>query len=161
MGKSNRTASLERKISLLLGEREDKIRQINRALRLYEEVPSLQARVSRAGKLIFYCEEIIKDDQPDWTPEDIKAQKPFAHKIPIRFGQAIKMALDILRESQRRMTVREIAAEVLFREGHNAPEPDIITNVANNIGNQFRKRNRPYLENDGQYPAHWWVRKPE
>lgn len=157
MGYTNRKASLERKIALLMGEREDKANQVERAEREYARVPHLRERIGRIGTLIFYCEEIMRDDNPAWTPHNIKAQKPHAHKIPVPLGQAIKSALQVLRDNNRRMTVREISIEVLAREGVDGPTNETIQKVSNNIGNQFRKGNRPYLKSDGQWPAHWWI----
>jgi len=64
-------------MSLLAGERRDKNKQIEKAEAMIAELPTLKERVARIDELAFYCEEIIKDDQPDWTPKRVKAIKPF------------------------------------------------------------------------------------
>ncbi len=161
MGISNRTAALERKISLLLGGQHKKAEEIDKAERLYAQVPDLRRRVTRINDLIFYCKEIIKDDQPDWTPENVKALRPFVHKIPIKLGSAVKIALDVLRTADAPMTIREIAVEVLRREGQESVDKIMISKVADAIGNNLRKRKRPYLANDGEWPSRWWVVKTE
>lgn len=161
MGISNRTASLERKITHLLGERKTKAAHIAKTERLYDELPALRERVSRIDELVFYCEEIIKDDHPEWTPDHLEAARAFVHKIPIKFGSATKLALDVLRTAEEPMTIREIATEVLRREGHGDADRITIDMVTSAIGNQFRKRKRPYLANDWETPAHWWVIRPE
>lgn len=145
---------------MLLGEQQKKADEIEKAERLYAEVPALRRRISRIDDLVFYCKEIIKDDQPDWTPTNIKALRPHVHKIPIKLGSATKIALDVLRVADAPMTIREVAIEVLRREGQEGVGRDILDKVSDTIGNQFRKRPRDYLQNDGQWPARWWVVKP-
>ena len=157
MGASNRTLALERKISLLLGEKRDKAAQVEKTEQLIAELPELRKRIHRIDDLIFYCKEIIKDDQPDWKPQRVKAIKPFAHKGLIQIGTTTKKALDVLRMSAEPMTIREIAIEVLRREGHEDVPRDEIDRVCDNMGNHFRKRDRPYLKNDGGWPAKWWI----
>ena len=159
MGTSNRLASLETKIVHLLGEEEDLLLAIAQSERLLAGLPALRLRLCEVSNLIGACEMVIHSDHADWTRDHLKAKRRFTHKIPVRIGQAIKMALNVLREAEKPMTVRAIAYEILLREGIVAPDKEIVTKVANNLGNQFRKGNRPYLENDGEWPAHWWIKK--
>ncbi len=158
MGKTNRMAALESKLVQLLGEEKDVRVAIERSERLVAELPEKRQRLREIAELIRACELVVTSDHPEWTRGHLKPKRRFTHKIPVRLGQAIKIALDVLREAETPMTIREISCEVLFREGHDAPDADTITKVANNIGNQFRKGNRPYLDNDGEWPAHWRVK---
>lgn len=161
MGKTNRTAALESKIAHLLGEREDVCKAIEFAEKLIAELPGRKERLCEIDDLINACETVIRSDRPDWTREHILVKKRFKHTIPVRLGASVKLALDVLREAGEPMTVREIAKEVLRREGQLSPSADTVKKVADNIGNQFRKHDRPYLANDGQWPARWWVIRPE
>ena len=160
MGASNRTAALERKIAHLLGQRADVVRAIAFAEKLIAELPGRHSRLTEIDELVSACERVIRSDQPAWTRNHILAKKPFVHTIPVRLGASVKLGLDVLRDAHRPMTVREIAKEVLLREGVLAPSVETVKKVADNIGNQFRKGCRPYLANDGEWPARWWVVKP-
>lgn len=158
MGITNRTAALETKITHLLGEQQLREEEVAKAEKLIEQLPALRDRLCEIESLISACETIIKSDHPDWTRDHLSASRPFVHKIPIRLGSATKQGLDVLRLADNPLTVREIAIEVLRREGHESPTTETITKVANTIGNGLRKKPRgEYLDHDGGWPARWWA----
>lgn len=162
MGRSNRTAALESKIQLLLGEHEELKREIERAERLVEELPLMRERLWEIDTLVNACEAVIKSDQPDWTRDHIKPSRPFVHKIPIKLGNASKLGLQILREAKEPMRVRDIAIEALRREGHENVDTDTMTKVANTIGNNLRKQQKQGLvDSDHGWPARWWIVPPK
>ena len=162
MGNSNRLASLERKIMLLLGEREAKLEQVAKIESALATMPSLRARIEEIGQLLQACEVVIRSDHPKWTIDHIIPARPFAHKIPVKLGSATKLAYETLRIATKPLTGREIAIEVLRRSGQSSPHRDTITKVANTIGNSLRKRHTlGFVANDGQWPARWWAMKPE
>lgn len=161
MGRSNRTAALERKIELLLGEREQNQEDITKAEGIFATIPALQDRIAEIEGLIAACEAVIKSDQPDWTSDDLRASRPFKHKIPIKLGNCSRMSLDVLRLAEAPMRVREIAIAVLKREGHEEPDSDTVTKVANTIGNALKKKlARGYVATDGEWPGSWWAVRP-
>lgn len=161
MGKTNRKASLERKIELLLGEHQLRKEEIEKAEKLVEQLPSLRERLWEIEMLISACETVIKSDHPDWTRAHLTASRPFVHKIPVKLGSATKLAMDVLRLADKPLTVKEIAVEVLRREGHATPDTETITKVANTIGNGLRKRPKGlYIDHDGGWPARWWAVRP-
>lgn len=162
MGNSNRLASLERKIMLLLGEREAKAEEIAKIEKAFATVPALGDRIAEIDGLLEACKTVIKSDHPKWTIAHIKPARPFAHKIPVKLGSATKLAFDILRVAEKPLTGREIAREVLRRSGQEQPHADTLTKVANTIGNSLRKRKRVgFVDNDGEWPARWWAIKPK
>lgn len=162
MANSNRLASLERKIELLLGEQLLKIEQVTQIERSYSIVPLLRERIAEIDDLLTACATVIKSDHPNWTRDHIKPSRPFAHKIPVELGSATKLALDTLRTADKPLTGRELAREVLHRSGQHDPHPDTLTKVANTIGNSLRKRHkRGFVANDGEWPARWWAIKPQ
>lgn len=62
---------------------------------------------------------------------------------------ASKIALDVLREATEPMRGRDIAIAVLAREGHDNPDTDTITKVANTIGAGLRTaRERGSVDRD-------------
>jgi hypothetical protein len=161
MGKTNRTASLEAKISMLLGEQEALRADIEKAEALVSKLPEMQDRLWETDELIKACSVVIKSDRPDWTPDHLEAKRKFVHKIPIKLGNATKTALDVLRLAEQSMTVREIAREVLRREGHETWTTATLDKVTNSLGNSLRRHVGTYLQNDGGWPARYWTIKPE
>lgn len=146
---------------LLLGEHEAKRVEIAKAEKLIEELPLLRERLWEIDTLVSACETIIRDEHPHWNRDHLRPLKPFVHKIPVKLGSAIKLGLDVLRLADKPLTVREIAAEVLKREGHNAPDTDTITKVAGTIGAGLKKKRGIAVESDGLWPARWWAIKPK
>jgi hypothetical protein len=158
MGRSNRTAALESKIMFLMGEHESKQLEIAKAERFVEELPAMRERLWEIETLISACETVIKSDHPQWTRDHLKPVQAFVHKIPVRLGNASKFALDVLRLADEPMTVRQIAIEVLARDGHVNPTTDTITKVANTVGAGLRSaRERGTVESDRSWPAKWWA----
>lgn len=133
MGRSNRAAALESKIALLLGEHEAKLAEIEKAEWLVAALPGMRERLGEIETLVKACETVIRSGQPNWMREGIAPQKPYAHKIPVKLGSAVKQALEVLRLAEKSMTIREVAVEVLHREGHENAKTDTITKVANTI----------------------------
>jgi hypothetical protein len=160
MGKTNRTVVLESKIAMLLGELETLRDDIQKAKAAIERLPKMQDRVLEAEALIEACCVIIKSDRPDWTPDHLEAKKPFVHKIPIKLGRASKIALDVLRLAEAPMTVRDIAREVLRREGPDTWDTATLDKVANTIGASLKRHVGDYLQRDDGWPSRYWVVKP-
>ena len=159
MGRSNRLDANERKIALLLGEKEALYDEIKKAEEAAEKLPHMRERLWEIDTLVNACEAIIKDDHPDWTSDRIRPLQPFVHKIPVKIGNASRLALQALREADRPLTIREIAIEVLRREGHDNPDADTEGRVANAVGNALRKHAKAGtpIQSDGQWPARWSV----
>src|SRR6478672_7112250 len=97
MGLSNVTQNIETQVARYLGEREQKIMQIERVERLVSELPSLRERVAKLGELITASELIMQERDPEWSVENIKAIRTYEHSSPIPFGDGSKMMLEILR----------------------------------------------------------------
>lgn len=108
-------------------------------------------------KLIGACESVIKSDDPDWNSKHLTPVKAFVHKIPVEHGNASKLALDGLRLAPQPLLVRQIAVEVLLREGVVDPSTETIKKVGNTIGGSLAKRRGTVVDSDGRKPARWWV----
>ena len=161
MGISNRLTSLENKVKLLLGEREKKTEKVAQIERSTRTLPVLQARIEAIGEDIAAVERVIRIDHPNWKRDHLTPARPFEHKIPVKLGNATRLAMDILRTASEPLTGREIAIEVLRRSGHESPHPHTIIRVANTIGNSLRKRHKDgFVASDGCWPARWSAIKP-
>ncbi|MDQ8757536.1 hypothetical protein RCO27_15005 [Sphingosinicella sp. LHD-64] len=86
MGRTNRKAALESKITHLLGEYELRKEELEKAEGLIAQLPTLRERLWEIETLISACEVVIKSGHPNWTPKHLKPLKPFVHKIPVRLG---------------------------------------------------------------------------
>lgn len=162
MGRSNRTAALESKIMFLMGEHETKSIEIGKAERFVELLPTLRERLWEIETLMNACKAVIKSDQPDWTDDHLKPVKAFVHKIPVKIGNASKLALDVLRLADEPMRGRDIAIEVLARSGHPNPDTETITQVMNTVTAGLRSaRERGTVDRDNSWPANWWAIRPE
>jgi hypothetical protein len=162
MGRSNRTAALESKIMFLMGEHETKQLEIAKAEQFVEQLPAMRERLWEIETLISACKAVIKSDQPEWTSDHLKPMKPFVHKIPIKQGNASKLALDILRLAPEPMCGRDIAIEVLARSGVPDPDSDTITKVMNTVTAGLRSaRERGTVDRDASWPARWWAVRPK
>lgn len=162
MGKSNRTAALESKIMFLMGEQETKELEIAKAERFIEQLPTMRERLWEIETLISACKTVIKSDHPDWTGNHLKPMQAFVHKIPVRLGNASKLALDVLRLADEPMRGRDIAIAVLAREGHTNPDTATITKVMNTVTAGLRSaRERGTVDRDNSWPANWWAVRPK
>ena len=157
MGKTNLLYGLENKIGKLMGELAAKKDEIERIEQLAEQLPAMRERLWELETLIEATETLIKSDHPNWTRDTIDPVRPFVHQIPVRLGNASRVAMDVLRTASDKMTVREIAREVLRREGHEDPTTVTIDKVSNTIGQALKKRRGKVVESDGQWPARWWA----
>jgi len=158
MGKSNRLASNERKLQLLIGEQKALREKIAQAEKIIADLKWMKNRIEEIDRLIQLGEQWIKSDHPDWTGDHLRPKVPFVHDSPIRFGQATKLALAIVRETYFPMTIREIVVEACLREGSENVDPATINRLCTTVGNGLsaaKKRGVP-LDHDHGYPARWF-----
>jgi hypothetical protein len=157
MGRSNLLYGLERKIGTLMGEEIAKREEIERVEKLAETLPVLRDRLWEVQTLISATEALLKEIKPGWKRDTIDPIRPFVHQIPIKLGEAGRKGLEVLRDSRKWMTTREIATEVLHREGIFDANTATQERVRNTIGNHLSKRRDKVVESDGKWPQSWRV----
>jgi len=140
MGKTNRLLGLESKMAHLLGELEAKRAEVVRIEALVETLPAITARIQKIEEVILAAEIVIKDDHPEWERDTINPIKPNVHQIPVRLGEATRKALEVLRDASEPLRMRDIAREVLRREGLTDYNSATLDKVTNSIGNTLKKR---------------------
>ncbi len=158
MGKTNRLAGNERKLASLLGEQRQLRERIERARKVTEEIPAMEAEIAKIDELIELGERWIRLDYPDWTGDHLRPHTPFVHSSPIRLGNGSRLALAVVREAFAPMTVREITDEACQREGIGKVEGAAFDRLANTISaalSSAKKRGLP-VDHDGGYPARWF-----
>ncbi len=155
MGISNFKASLEKRYSALTGELQATHANIERIKREVDRLDELEARIPQLEALITSAEMLLRDAHPDWKPEEAKPVQPWAHLLPVPFGSCGRRGMEVLRNADRPMTVREVALEVLRGVGCEDPDRATIQRAFNAIEASFRKHKGRTIESSGKYPAQW------
>lgn len=162
MGQTNLRSSLRKRYAALTGKRDDLLLRIERIRRDIETLADLEAQAPELDKLIEAAELLLKDNDPDWSPEDTPALKAWTHHIPIPFGQCGRRGLKVLREAEQALSVRQVAKIVLQEVGVDQPKTETLRRVQNAIESSFRKFNGRTVQSSGAYPKQWRaINKPE
>ncbi len=157
MGSTNLRASLGTKMghwSAELQEREERITEIES---LFESLPAMTARARRLKQVLDCAGEIMMEIDPEWRASKVKPVKAFVHKSPVKLGQVAKLALDILRGAEHPLTAREIATEVMRRDGVEEADAKAEQRVVNSVDASLRAKLGVVVTNDGGYPRRWSI----
>lgn len=157
MGSTNLKSALANKMGLWAGELKEQEARAAEILSLYEGLPAITQRTERLKKVLDCASEVMKEIDPAWSPDRVKPAKPFVHKAPVQLGQTTKLALDILREASEPLRSREIATEVLSRDGKNDPSPADIQRVTNSVDAALRQKAGKLVSHDGGWPRRWKI----
>ena len=114
MGSTNLKQALTNEMGLWAGELKEHDAKAAEILTLLEGLPAITARAERLKTVLDCAAEVMREIDPAWSPDRIKPSKPFVHKAP---ASTTKVALDVLREAPAPLRSREIAIEVLRRDG--------------------------------------------
>lgn len=158
MARTNLKEPLERKLSLLKGELNDKQKRVEQIETLFrEELPVLTARAKRVQRLIECAEELLLEIDPTWKPERVKAVKPNVHKAPTAIGRISKATLIVMRQAAEPLTSREITDRLLATEGVGEVEDDVHERVRNAVDSTLRqKATKNIVRHDGAKFARKW-----
>jgi hypothetical protein len=157
MGASNYQLALSRRYSKLTGELREVRANIARIKTEQKKLPGLEASIPRLEKLIKSLANLLEAEDPQWTAHASPPMKPFTHVIPIPFGTCSRRGLAVLKQSDRPLTAREIAIEVLRQCGNEQPPADVVLRTTNTITASLRKFRGRVVESSGTYPAQWRV----
>ena len=156
MGKTNLHYGLESKLAFLLGERTLTENEIARIESLAATLPELRRKAKRLHDAISHASGLLAHIEPGWSPEDAPAPViPNVHKAPTKMGRCSRAALEVLREAVAPLTVREIAVEVLVREGVEDPTPRDVTLTRNSVQTSLRAHRGSAVFRDGQFAQRW------
>lgn len=157
MGLTNYQHALRKKYSKLTGELSELRDRIERIERDQAALPDLKARADKLATLADSAAMLLEDECEDWQPEDSPPVRPWAHTLPIKFGSCGRRAMEVLREADRAMTVREIALEVLRRAGVDDPDRATLQRTQNAVDSSLRSHRGRGVESSDRYPAQWRV----
>lgn len=155
MGQTNLRASLIKRYSALTGEMDDLLLRIERTKRAVAELGEMEARIPDLQRLIDAAAMLLQDNDPDWSPEETPALKPWTHHIPVPFGQCGRRGMKVLREANKPMTCKQVALVVLEEVGTTNPSRETLRRVQNAVEASFRKFASRTVESSGAYPKQW------
>ncbi|MEZ5655294.1 MAG: hypothetical protein R3E04_05315 [Sphingobium sp.] len=155
MGLTNYQHALRKKYSALTGELEEVRAQIECIHREQVKLPALEARIPKLEALIASAAMLLKDASCEWGPEQSPPVRPWTHTISIPFGPCGRRAMNILRQVDKSMTVREIALEVLKQAGVAKPDRKIIQRTQNAVDSSLRAHRGRGVESSSKCPAQW------
>lgn len=162
MGQTNLRASLKKRFSQLKGQRAELVSRIEAVRRDAARLDEMEAELPKFDRLLEATELLLRDNDPDFDPEETPALKPWTHHIPVPFGQCGRRGLKVLREANRPMSVRQVAQQVLAECDTSDPDKETLRRVQNAIEASFRKFQGRTVESSGKYPAQWRaINRPE
>ena len=101
---------------------------------------------------------IMKEIDPDWTPEQIQPVTKNARKAYFVPGQLTKDTLDILKASSKPMTSRSIALAILSHSNLRGSDMDALAvqKITNAVDSVLRAKQRGgFVTHDGLYGRKW------
>ena len=160
MGTTNLQHALNRKLSRLKGERDATRSLITRTEEQMASLPEMRAKVTDLELLIEHASALMLHLQPSWRAGDNRSIQPFVKLIPTKLGTCSRKAMDILRSASEPTSARELAMEILRREGISDATPEVRQRMANTVQAALRSRRGKVVECDGHWPQRWWVIQP-
>lgn len=155
MGTTNLLHGLKRKFAHLSGEAQaldKRIRQVESDCAALKELQDRAASV-REGR--WHVSAVIKMIDPSWDEASVAAIKPHSRRNPMKPGECISTAMDILRTADRWLTSRELGKAVLHHFGFANPERELLRRVTNSIDASLRTRKDKTTVCDDSYPRRW------
>lgn len=162
MGMTNFQHSLKKKYSALTGQLVEVRANIERIHREQTKLPELEARITELEALIESAAILLRDIEKDWKPEQTPPIKPWTHQLPVPFGSCGRRGMEVLRNADHPMTVRQVAKQVLLQAGDESPDAKTLQRTTSAIEASLRKRRGRSVISSGKYPAQWKsIVKPE
>ncbi len=157
MGTTNLQLGLERKLSHLKGELEATHTLIARTEAQVAALPEMRAKIAELRPLIEHATALMQHLNPEWETENARAIQPFVKQIPTKLGSCSRKAMEILRNATEPMSARELANEVLRREGFTETTQEVRQRMANTVQAALRARRGTVVDCDGHWPQRWWA----
>lgn len=158
MGVTNLTFTLTKRYAGLSGQILKLRRRIAETERMHSTLPDLRRLVAQKQDELVHIAAVMSQVNPDWDPKSVKPIRPHAYGLPFKYSECTSLAYDVLRESGRWMTIREVTLKVFEKAGFKL-NPALYQRAASNIGRGFHRRlSRGEVEWDqSPYPQRWRV----
>lgn len=157
MGRTNLKASLETKLSQVLGELKAAEKEEAEIRAGLKKLIALRERIARLKAVVQSAETVLRFEYPEWTPVNVKPTRAGAWKSPFRSGEQGKVALDTLREIDDWARPREVAKVMLAKINHDHNDAETLHRVTNSVGMYFKKYEDELVESRGEYAKEWRV----
>lgn len=155
MGRTNLKASLETKLSQVLGELQAAEKEFDDLRAGLKRLITLRQKIAELREVASSAETVLRFEYPDWTPSNIRPTRAGAWKSPFRSGDLGKTALETLRELDDWARPKELAEKMLAKVGHDQNDADALHRVANSVGTYFKKYENEIVESRGDFAKEW------
>jgi hypothetical protein len=158
MGSTNLRESLQTKMGHWKAEVQGHTKEIARIESLFEKLDDLRIRADHLNHVLECAAVVMKEVNPDWSPDQLKPIKKNVHKAPLRPGQVTRLALDVLRQASEPMPTRRIAIEILRLGGQDNPDSATIQAMVNAVGSTLKAKMKDGLvKHDDRYGRAWLI----
>ena len=131
-------------------------RKITQAERVLSTLPELRAEIAKKHDQMVHIAGLMREVDPAWDPKKVQPIKPHEYSLPFKYGDCTPLSYDILRETGRWMTIKEVVQEIFRRQGIKH-ETRLYVATANNVGSGFRRRlKRGEIECNRKWTPHRW-----
>jgi hypothetical protein len=157
MGITNTRLNLENSVARFKGEREAKIAEIAKIEAGVEALPELRERIAKLDILIASAETIVRENNPEWSSEQVQPRRITDRDSTIPFGLLGRTALEVMRDAPLEgWPARHIASEVLRKLGHDPDDRVNLDKRANSLSAYLKANEGDLVESDGaQYYKKW------
>ena len=100
-------------------------------------------------------EQAIQLFEPDWSPAVVQPVQPKRPSIWGNRGKGVRAVMEVLKEAEGPLTVREIATLALQRRGIAVPPPSEFDPVLASITGALNKRTGKQLVRHNGEPNRW------
>jgi hypothetical protein len=155
MGTTNLLIGLKRKFAHLSGEARALDSRIQHLKAECAGLKELRARAASLRTGLGHVSAVIKMIEPSWDEASVAPIKPHSRRNPMKPGECISTAMDILRTADRWLTARELGKAVLHHFGLPNPDRELLRRVTNSIDAALRTRKDKTIVCDDSYPRRW------
>lgn len=148
MSITNLKTPLTRRYAGICGQIHKLERLVEETERVHNTLPELRADIAQKKDELVHLASVLRAIDPGWDPKDVQPRRVNAFTLPFKFGDCTTMAYDILRQSGRWMSVREVVDQ-LCRQEDLHPDNSLDQRLNANVWAGFnRRRKRGELERD-------------
>lgn len=162
MGITNTRLNLENNVARYKGERETSLAEIERIEAGLASLPALKERVAHLDTLIAAAELLVREDNPEWSADDVQPRQKTSYHSPIPFGSLGRTALEILRDGPPEgMHTRDIARELLRQFKLDSSDRKLLDKTTNSLGTYLKSNEGDLVRSDGErYYKRWRPIRP-
>jgi hypothetical protein len=130
---------------------------ISKRAELKSEMSYLIRKANELDKIIESMDVSIRVFDPEFNLDNIR-DKQYRRKSQLfKHGEANKLTLDVLRKSNKPLTTREIAKEIIKSKNLNCEDLDLSKNVEARLRAIFYKNNMIKIVDESEKQKRWKI----